>query len=86
VHGVLTRCRDVQEPACNTTTDICLSCCVCVLQVGKGMGAWSADKVAGYNLEDPPMRDTTTVLFNGTTEDQAAWVAFRYVDIWLWSC
>jgi hypothetical protein len=44
------------------------------------MGAWSADKVSGYNLEDPPLRDTTTVLFNGTTEDQAAWVAFRCVD------
>lgn len=26
------------------------------------------------------MRDTTTVLFNGTTEDQAAWVAFRWVS------
>jgi hypothetical protein len=49
-----------------------------ILQVGMGMGAWSSDKVASYNLVDPPMRDTTTVLFNGTSEDKAAWVAFRY--------
>jgi hypothetical protein len=42
-----------------------------------GMGAWSPDKVSTYNLEDPPMRDTNTVLFDGTTEDKAAWVALR---------
>jgi hypothetical protein len=42
-----------------------------------GMGAWSPDKVSTYNLEDPPLRDTNTVLFNGTTEDKAAWVALR---------
>jgi hypothetical protein len=42
------------------------------------MGAWSSDKVSSYNLDNPPMRDTTTVLFSGTTEDKAAWVAFRY--------
>lgn len=49
-----------------------------MLQVGMGMGAWSSDKVSSYNLDNPPMRDTTTVLFSGTTEDKAAWVAFRY--------
>lgn len=42
-----------------------------------GMGAWSPDKVSTYNLEDPPMRDTNTVLFDGTTEDKAGWVALR---------
>lgn len=29
-------------------------------QVGMGMGAWSPEKVSTYNLEDPPLRDTTT--------------------------
>lgn len=44
-----------------------------------GLGAWDESKVGGseYNLVDPIMRDTATVLFNGTTENQAAWVAFR---------
>lgn len=49
-------------------------------QVGMGMGEWSEDKVkTDYNLVNPPLRDTTTVLFNGTTEDKAAWVALRFV-------
>jgi len=49
-------------------------------QVGMGMGEWNPDKdiTSDYNLVDPILRDTVTVLFNGTTEDKAAWVAFRY--------
>ncbi|KAF6252743.1 Cupredoxin [Scenedesmus sp. NREL 46B-D3] len=49
-------------------------------QVGMGMGEWSEGKVrTDYNLVNPPLRDTTTVLSNGTTEDKAAWVAIRFV-------
>jgi hypothetical protein len=48
-----------------------------------GMGEWRPDKVGGpeYNLVNPPLRDTVTVLFNGTTEDRLAWVAFRCVCV-----
>lgn len=58
---------------------LCLGFCI---QVGMGLGVWSADKESSseYNLVDPHLRDTTTVLFNGTTQDQAAWVAFRYAQ------
>jgi L-ascorbate oxidase len=61
-------------------------------QVGMGLGGWSADKVdtAEYNLVDPHLRDTTTVLFNGTTQDKAAWVAFRFIadnpGVWPMHC
>eukprot|EP00775_Hariotina_reticulata_P013380 gene13380-13507_t len=50
-------------------------------QVGMGMGEWTPGKefTTDYNLETPALRDTVTVLFNGTTEDKAAWVAFRFV-------
>lgn len=46
------------------------------------MGEWTSDKVGSpeYNLVDPALRDTTTVLFNGTTDDKAAWVALRCVS------
>lgn len=49
--------------------------------VGMGMGEWTAEKEAtsDYNLVNPILRDTVTVLFNGTTETKAAWVAFRFV-------
>lgn len=48
------------------------------LQVGMGMGEWTQDKVSTYNLENPPMRDTATVLFDNTDPNKA-WVAFRWV-------
>lgn len=56
-------------------------------QVGMGAGEWTPDKVNGpdYNLDNPHMRDTATLLLNGTTEDRAAWVAFR-CDLNLWPC
>ncbi|KAF8065871.1 L-ascorbate oxidase [Scenedesmus sp. PABB004] len=49
-------------------------------QVGMGMGAWSPELVGGPSYSATPvLRDTVTVLFNGTTEDAAAWVAIRFV-------
>jgi Multicopper oxidase len=41
-----------------------------------GLGEWTPGSVANYS-RSPPLRDTTTVLFNGTVEDRAAWVALR---------
>jgi len=42
-----------------------------------GLGAWSLANVSSYNLVDPPMRDTVTVLFNSDTSNEAGWTAFR---------
>ena len=48
-----------------------------LLQVGMGIGAWTVASIDTYNTVDPPLRDTTTVLFDTTTADTAGWVAFR---------
>ncbi|KAI8468179.1 MAG: Cupredoxin [Monoraphidium minutum] len=45
--------------------------------VGMGLGPWSQDSVAGYNLKNPALRDTATVLFQDTG-DVAGWVALRF--------
>jgi len=46
--------------------------------VGTGVGEWKPELVSReYNLATPILRDTATVLFNGTTEDRAGWVALR---------
>lgn len=48
------------------------------------MGMWTPDKVNGpeYNLVNPALRDTASVLFNvdkptDKPTDKAAWVAIR---------
>ncbi|KAI8468177.1 MAG: Cupredoxin [Monoraphidium minutum] len=45
--------------------------------VGMGLGPWSQDAVAGYNVEDPALRDTATVLFQDAG-DVGGWVALRF--------
>lgn len=45
-----------------------------------GLGAWNEANVTSYNLVDPLMRDTVTVLFNSDASNEAGWTAFR----WAW--
>ena len=47
--------------------------------VGMGMGNWTEDSVETYNLENPILRDTATVLFGNNSGEALGWVAFRYI-------
>lgn len=45
--------------------------------VGMGLGVWSEANVSSYNLVNPPLRDTATVMFD-TDGPAGGWLALRF--------